>query len=238
MSRPSLTKNLNLTGCFSFDKIPFNTELIKQEDLPKTLIMKKVFFTLLISIGIISTANAQDASKEVKNVVKMELSGVFLGQFQFGYERALNSNLTTQLNAGVVSRTLSWTDETSSISSVASGFVVCPEIKYYVDEALRGFYLGTYGRFKQVNVNFKESYDDIVQSSAERKRTRLSAGLLLGYQEVINDRMTLDLFVAPQYVNATNELVEGNEELDAVNSAILDYKGAGLRFGFTLGVAF
>ncbi len=213
-------------------------EFTLQENLPKTLIMKKVFFTLLISIGIISTTKAQEVNNEVKNAIKMELSGVIIGQFQFGYERALISYLSTQLKAGLISRNFSWEDEDNLISSMASGFVVCPEIKYYVDEAFRGFYLGTFARFKQVNVDFNESFNDIIQSSAERKRTRLSAGLLLGYQEVINDRMTLDLFVAPQYVNATNELVEGNEELDAANSAVLDYKGAGLRFGFTLGVAF
>ena len=61
---------------------------------------------LVVLFGLLSINSfAQDK----KNVIKANLFGALVGQYQLAYERVLNSKSSFQLSAGVVSRTGSQT---------------------------------------------------------------------------------------------------------------------------------
>lgn len=218
---------------------------------------------LLLAILALTTLSSA-AQNERPNIIKTHPMGYFIGQYQFGYERGLTDNFSFVLNAGGVYR--SQTALSSVVNSASlnfdrkvTGFIVIPEARYYFagDGAPDGAYFAAFGRFRQVNAewstniqNESTEIEEFVKVKANRTRTAVGGGLLLGYQIVGSGGLTFDVFIGPQFKDVSTKV---SYEMDQLTGTVdgeqifperigfdwnWDRSGMGLRFGFNFGYAF
>ncbi len=170
-----------------------------------------------------------EAVAQVKsNSVKFNAFGMFAGQYQLAFERAINDKITIQLSGGLVSR--KW--ELGTYEQKDGGFVIIPEARYYFNESMKGLYAGAFARYKSGSTTATDADGEVYY---EASRSAVGGGAVLGYQFLIAERLVLDLFAGPQYKTTSSEVKTGTE-------TALDLKGEsdgiGARFGFNIGVAF
>lgn len=190
--------------------------------------------------------------------------GYFIGQYQFGYERALSDKFSVVLNAGAIYR--SQTAISSVVNSVdldfnrkVSGFILIPEARFYFSkkQAPEGAYLAGFGRFRQVNAEWNteienpdENVEEFVDVSTTRTRTAVGGGFLIGYQVIGEGGMTFDIFIGPQFKDVSSQV---KYDMDSLTGTVdgeevfpekigidwnWDRAGTGIRFGFNFGYAF
>ncbi len=196
--------------------------------------MKKIF-TLLVVLGITTTAFSQYAN----GAAKFNLFGVAVGQFQFGYEHALNENSSVQLSAGIISRTwdggIDFGGLSSSFEQKNSGFIVIPEYRYYfAGEALKGVYAGAFARFRSLGIDYTTTTGSDAVTS-EFSRTAVGGGAILGYQFIISDKVLIDLFLGPQFKSVSTEVDANGDDFD-LNILEGESDGFGIRFGLNFGI--
>lgn len=197
--------------------------------------MKKNIYISVILLVFTLSLKAQD----FKNAIKINTLVTFIGQYQFSYERAIDSSFSIQLSAGVISRSLNWNvtenGTTSNRNSQSLGFIIVPEARYYTNNALNGFYLAGFLRYRQVSNYLESSSNSNTIIKAERRRTSSGGGILLGYQETIGKRILLDIYAGPQYVSIRNNLISGDSDLEN-RTTFRDRNGPGFRLGINLGI--
>jgi hypothetical protein len=213
--------------------------------------MKKIFLSFAIML-VAASGFAQ------KNVVKANLFGAFGGSYTLAYERVLNDKMSVQLSVGY--RTFKVYD--FSVSTITdklsySGPTILGEFRYYVTNASkdvpRGFYVAPFVRYG--SYTYKYVYNDTDPSysssneTAKYTITSIGGGVMLGYQWLIADRVSLDLFAGPQYkTKSISDITEtfSNGTVITTSSAnggtLVSNKGfggpIGARVGFNIGVAF
>lgn len=190
--------------------------------------MKNTFLIALLLCA--TSAFAQGPA----NVVKSNPFGYFAGQYQVGYERALNDNFSVQLQAGILTGTgtVTVTDSVSGEIEIAdftrSGVILIPEARYYPGgNACEGFYIAASGRYRVAKT---AANDDPIYD-----RTAIGGALTLGLQWW-NDGMLVDLFVGPQIKNVTTDWHTDGSEEDL--GLFGDTSGTGVRFGVNVGFGF
>jgi hypothetical protein len=222
--------------------------------------MKKPLLLLTLAL----TGTMAFAQNERPNIIKTHPMGYFIGQYQFGYERALSDNFSIVLNGGGIYRSQTALSSVVNGSSFdfdrqVTGFIAIPEARYYFtgDAAPEGAYLGLFGRFRQVNAEWStnleantEESNEFVKITSTRQRTAIGGGLLIGYQFMGKGGMTFDIFAGPQFKDVSskvtydmNTLVGTVDGEDVFPERIgidwnWDRRGTGLRFGFSVGYAF
>jgi Protein of unknown function (DUF3575) len=213
--------------------------------------MKKIVLALSISL-FAATAFAQ------KNVVKFNLFGAFAQSYTLAYERVLNDKMSVQLSVGY--RTFKVYDInllTTEEKLTYSGPTIVGEFRYYVTNASkdvpRGFYVAPFVRYG--SYTYKYSYTDTDPSysayneTAKYTITSIGGGAMLGYQWLIADRVSLDVFAGPQYKsksisNITETFANGTTTTisSANGGTLVSDKGfggpVGARVGFNVGFAF
>ena len=184
--------------------------------------------TLLIALLLCTTAVSAQ-SDGPKHVVKVNPIGFFAGQYQMGYEHALNDKFTVQLSAGLITGSGStFTTDTATLVTTTvtykrSGYIVIPEVRFYPKgSACEGFYLGVLGRFRSVN----QSVDGVDWFS----RSANGAAAVLGYHWY-GDGIMVDVFLGPQFKDVTTDWFDSSFEED---EPIFD-GGNGIRFGVNIG---
>ena len=158
--------------------------------------------------------------------------GLFVGQFQASYERAVSDWATVQLTGGVLRSSLELnTDDLESLLSINTslnavdwaGFLVMPEGRAYLSpEVGKGIYLGVIARVRCVKRTMTTNFTGI------QRRTALGAGAVIGGQFKISEHVRGDLFLGPQIKSTTTITGEhfayGEEEWLP-----------GIRFGMNIG---
>ena len=202
--------------------------------------MKKLSF-YLVAICFLLVFKTNEAQAQVKNnVVKANLFGFIVGQYQLAYERAINENWSVQLGAGVISREWDLSVGTSSTTQKDNGIIIIPEARYYFSESPKGAYAGVFLRYR--SVTNKVDYPSIDQNfnsvtrTLEATRTAIGGGVLIGYQVLLSDAVALDVQIGPQYKSVNLE-IENNDPNSTVNLEGED-DGIGVRFAFNFGIAF
>ena len=110
----------------------------------------------LLMVTFVLSCSGQDAPN--RGWIKTNPFGLFVGQFQFGFEQPVSDRFSVQLTGGVVRSNLELnTDDLESLLSINTslnavdwiGFVAMPEVRYYLSENMgvgKGFYLGAFAR--------------------------------------------------------------------------------------------
>jgi hypothetical protein len=203
-----------------------------------------LFFGL--SIFCVSAFGQGDDSVSRKNVIKYNLSApaLYNKAFLFQYERVLNPNRTVSIQFGHITlpELLARFDNVQNISDAEkSGYNLTVDYRFYLEKenrhnAPRGVYLAPYASIhhfrnvKDFEIQGSES-NEYDQVSLNSRMNILSAGVALGYQFVVWDRMTLDfLLLGPSISNYNVEMtldgdlseVELDENLQQIINQMAD----------------
>jgi hypothetical protein len=184
--------------------------------------MKKFLFAL--SLFSVLSAFAQDGSTK-SNVFKVNIFSPIVKTGSFFYERKLNEKSTAQLGVGFTAYNRSGIKIT--------GIFFTPEYRFYLSndkEAPQGFYIGPYIRYQNLKIE-----DTSVDPSTPDKATlsTFGGGISIGHQWIFSDIISLDIFIGPNYNTGTVKVTSGGDPDVPAN-----FKGFGVRFGTTLGIAF
>ena len=83
------------------------------------------------------------------------------------------------------------------------GFIVKPEVRVYMSpEPMKGFYLGAFARVRSLQRTMVTNFTGV------QRRTALGAGVVLGGQFRISDKVRGDLFLGPQVKSVTTTIGE------------------------------
>ncbi len=146
--------------------------------------------------------------------IKTNPFGLFVGQFQCGFEQPVSDRFSVQLTAGVVRSSLELnTDDLESLLSINTslnavdwvGFLAMPEVRYYLSENMgagKGFYLGAFARVRSIQRTMTTNFVGV------QHRTAVGAGGVIGGQFTISEHVRGDLFLGPQVKSTTTTIGE------------------------------
>lgn len=156
------------------------------------------------------SASAQEEG--AKWWVKTNPFGLFAGQFQASYERAVSDKMTVQVTGGVVRSNLELnTDDLESLLSINTslnavdwiGFLAMPEARVYLSpEVGKGFYIGAFARVRSIKRTMTTNFVGV------QRRAAVGAGAVIGGQFTISRHVRGDLFLGPQVKSTTTALNE------------------------------
>jgi len=182
-------------------------------------------------------SNVEAGSRTPKQVVKLNLSQLFLTNIALQYEYGFHKNFSAALGVSyLVPRKLPTLvyDEPSSVDGFISpkfgGFSITPEVRFYpgkkeTRQAPHGFYLAPYFRYTRYKVS--GDYNDVVSASVTNKYKGTatysgnSFGLMIGSQWIIGKHFSIDWWIiGGGYGKAKLKLeavaVDGNLNYNAV----------------------
>jgi hypothetical protein len=206
--------------------------------------MKNLVLAILIVIlsGINFNAKAQkgyefpDSVKYKKNIIRWNVTPFLVwsnNNINFSYERVLKPYRSFSVNAGyfvlpslVSGRLLDSLDINNSNSK--SGFNLSADYRFYfkklnLSTAPAGLYWGVYGSyyFYQFENSANILDNNVVQSTVVLggKLNIISAGVELGYQFIIKERLSIDIiFLAPSISAYSTKLtLDGNLDINKEN---------------------
>ncbi|MCL6260668.1 hypothetical protein M3O96_16305 [Aquiflexum sp. TKW24L] len=208
------------------------------------LIKVFVFFGLVLFS--FSSFSQREDSVSRKNVIKYNLSApaLYNSAFLFQYERVLNPNRSVSVQVGRITlpELLKRFENVQKISNAEQfGYNVTFDYRFYLAKenkynAPRGVYIAPYAsihhfkNIKDFEIQSAET-DEFESVTLNSKMNILSAGVALGYQFVVWDRMTLDFLVlGPSISNYNVEMaldgdlppVELDENLQLIIEHIVD----------------
>jgi len=163
---------------------------------------------LLFCTAVAINAIAQDSPK---NVVSLNLFSLSTGTISLKYERAIKpwcsarihagymlphefKALSNQLNSTADEQDQSYSTTTSNIKTELNGWHIKPEFVFYTgSEAVRGYYIGLYGKIDRYSITFPVTVDH-----EKWKETgginRIGGGMIMGYQWLIADKVSIDWY--------------------------------------------
>lgn len=213
--------------------------------------MTVAFLCLLcLSLGKPSLAQGQ-AAPPGKNVVKINPLSLVVSTFSIQAERRLGTRFS-----GLVGGQLGWPKLSifapNLIAPIAYRIAgITPELRYYFSFLKRpvpkGPYLGVFLRYQRIRKEYSvTAYDpDRFQDVTVEVLAGIhavSGGFLLGYQFVVGQHLSLDLFIGPKYGQAYAHYqilcpgCNGNERMAAKPG--LQFDGIDIRAGLGVGYAF
>jgi hypothetical protein len=198
--------------------------------------MKKIFLLLILAtICLQSQAqikrNSSGASKE--NAIKLNISSLLFTHFSFQYERVLGAKTTALLgvryrpNISMAGLTTAMNNGNTNGEEIAisnfkySSLALTPEFRYYTKEAMRGFYIAGYLRYRNTPYEFTFKFRDdnnLLQTySVPGKLNAFTGGAMIGTNIFLSDNMNLDLFIIGGHVgtNSFSLRAESPEPLTA-----------------------
>jgi len=222
--------------------------------------LKNLTTSIIIGFCLLSgiQAKAQDSDAPKDNVIKWNPFSEAFNTFSLSYEKRLSQKLTIQ-------GTLNITDKSSDASTNSSynnsngyfgigqesGYGIVFDLRYYpmyeTKPAPNGFYVGPFVRYQAIS--FKDD-------STTAMGTRFSIGGTIGYQAIIGNVVTFDVFCGPSIEFITGSLSKqasgyANQYNGGVAPLTVDDllsrfnplipttgSNTGFRCGFTMGVAF
>ncbi|HCZ36066.1 MAG TPA: hypothetical protein DHV26_09090 [Cytophagales bacterium] len=181
--------------------------------------MKKnlvVALVVLLIGGVFTSAKAQE------NVVKINIFSPIVKTFNMSYERKVSATGSFQIGAFFTS----YSPESTSFS----GFGVTPEYRFYLSEseAPAGFYVAPFARYQSFKV--EDSFDGATNKGT---LSLFGGGVVIGKQWIFKEKISLDIFIGPQYSSGNVKVTDGADTFDTGA-----FDGFGVRTGVTLGFAF
>jgi hypothetical protein len=192
--------------------------------------MKKIIVLFLL-LPLFALAQEKSAPAGVpKNIVRLNLSSMVLGNYHFTYERALRRNISFSLSYRFMpTGNIPFKDYFDN--NLQSGDVkfnevtvgnsaITPEIRFYLGKGnMKGFYLAPYLRFSTFNATTPISYTSTSGGPAVEKTgdftgkvTATSGGIMLGWQFNLSKKLLLDFQIIGAHYGSCN----GNLDLVTV----------------------
>ena len=156
-----------------------------------------------------------------KNVVKTSLLGPIIKTGSLSYERILGEKSSLQLGFLYTG---------AKIYGVKfNGFAVTTDFRYYLSKtrAPDGLYLGAFVRYIDVDLDEEATNTSGMLQS-------FGGGVVVGRQWIFMERISLDIFVGPEYIPGEIDAVSG----DSGELQISGSFGLLPRFGLNLGLVF
>ncbi len=175
---------------------------------------------IILSVIIILPAKADEPVSQ--NIIKANLFSPIVRTGSFFYERVLNEDMSFQLGFFYTGASIS---ETSF-----RGVGITPEFRYYLSEtrpAPSGVFVAPYARYQNFSITAEGE-------SGKGTFSGIGGGLLVGWQTLLKNTISLEGFIGPAYTSANVKVTDGDEE----DFELGFFDGFGVRFGFTVGLAF
>lgn len=186
--------------------------------------MKRVLLTF--AVGILTFSSVVQA-QEKKMAVKLNFLSPILTtgnlHFQYAFSEKGSVNVPVFYMFGV---------NRADVDLDGFGFV--PGFRFNPSgQGLKGFYVEPFFSFWSFSLEapFIDANFNTVQATASW--TVVGGGLALGYQALIGDLITLDVFFGPKFGSGSVTYDDPTQSFETPNLS-----GVGVRFGATVGVAF
>ncbi|MFN0202516.1 MAG: DUF3575 domain-containing protein [Bacteroidia bacterium] len=185
--------------------------------------MKKAHFLLLLCFVIANTAifAQKSGSSSPRNVIKINPFSFIGRNLSLSYERALGNHFSVQLQGGYFLQNRlpqAWVDKIWKGDASAAvkveepyfwGYTITPEVRWYflpMQRSPKGLYLAAYLRHYQygMRMNGSFTYQDppplpptnhTAEVVIKASYFSFKPGLQLGYQFLLGDRVSLDMFL-------------------------------------------
>jgi hypothetical protein len=153
----------------------------------------------------------------LRNSVKMNLTSLALNNYSFSYERVLSPKISVVGSYGfmpekvlgdralvkrIAERFTDEEDDASELDKITTSTnTFTGEVRLYGGKypGARGFYASLYGRYMRLNVNYPDSYQSVenktYQIPYQGTLQGVGAGLMVGFQWLIRERVTLDWYI-------------------------------------------
>ncbi len=185
--------------------------------------MKKNCKSLVLIVAALFISLSVKADEPVsQNIIKANLFSPLVRTGSFFYERALNEDMSFQMGFFYTGASISDTR--------FRGVGITPEFRYYLSErrtAPSGVYVAPYLRYQNFSLSAEGDPGKATYSG-------LGGGLLIGAQTLLKNTISLEGFIGPSYFSGNLKVTDG--EQDDFDIGFFD--GFGVRFGFTVGLAF
>lgn len=169
-----------------------------------------------------------DTRKPQRNIVKIGLLGLPIQNFNLAYERILSGKTSLNIHGSYYkyANKLPFVSNISSLDKGTpwqlSGFSVSPEFRVYGKKkgAPRGFYFAPYLNYAKHQLSVRDveiEEPEPIEANLEADWTAIGAGVQLGVQWVIKNRVTIDWGFLGLGVNYTTLNVWVQSDLDEVN---------------------
>lgn len=159
-----------------------------------------------------------------KNIIKTNITGDFIGNYNLTYERSLAKKLSLSLGVRYMPKSgmpqfvkdkveQLVDDKNIRINDFQMGnFAVTPELRIYLSAGkMKGFYLAPYARYASFDLQVPVAYDyqdglNHVNASAlfNGTFTSVSAGLLIGSQFQLAKKLVLDVWIIGGHYGTSN----------------------------------
>lgn len=172
--------------------------------------------------------------KRFENIIKLNLTNLLFLSPTIAYEKVINDNMS--IGSSVLYSYFNW----DYIGFKIAGPRVFIDYKYYfMGTAPEGIYGLGYFSIGNLNLSIKNvhaidpvTYEEFIFDAAARFFS-LNSGIGLGYQKIISNNLTLDIYGGIGFGYSTLTILSGSDDLFDTNII-----PSGKRFGFSLGWAF
>ena len=178
------------------------------------------------SADAVDKSSAKDEqSKPPLNFIKVNLTGIFLKNYSFQYERAVSR----KISLAIAFRTMPGTgipfkkqildavgtndpDTKNTIERLKiSNFALTPELRFYLSKKGygRGFYIAPFYRYASFTTNdmvftYQNSLNVSSTINLSGKLTSNTGGILLGIQKALGEHICLDLWIIGAHYGSGN----------------------------------
>lgn len=184
------------------------------------IILKSALIATLGFFMLIPLKAQEESSSE--NIFKINLFSPLVRTGSFFYERVVGEYSSVQLGFFYTGA--------SFMETKFRGIGITPEFRYYLTEsrsAPSGTFVAPFLRYQ----NFTVSSDE---ATGEGSFSGFGGGLIVGYQRLLRDKISLEGFIGPSYTSGNFNVTNGDRE----DFDLGFFDGFGVRFGFTVGIAF
>ncbi|UYW01077.1 DUF3575 domain-containing protein [Flavobacterium agricola] len=190
-----------------------------------------------------SSVTEKNEFKPGKNMLKLNLLSLTVGNISLQYERLLTKRMVVSLSAGITPErgipfysafkdALDNQDTKDQLQGLKySNYAITPEVRFYFGkESYKGFYVGVFGRYTAYDIKFPLFYDNVlsgipgVPGNLLPKETinldgnikAFSGGISLGAQWKLSKRLYLDWLVVGPHIGSSKGTLSGNKKLTAL----------------------
>ena len=194
-------------------------------------------FILMMSTGSVSAQTKSTAEEPLnKNIVKINLLSLPLGNFHVQYERPIAKKISFGLGfrympegyiplKSTIIDLIGDPDIEKQINNLKTGnLAITPEIRFYLGKhVLKGFYVAPFARYSKYTASIPYDFEVPTGPSTTRNETiplsgsvnTLTGGLLFGSQFKLGKMVVLDWWIlGPQYGSAEGN-ISGKRTLNA-----------------------
>lgn len=188
-----------------------------------------LFAASVLALSSLSLSAQEVATSEMtakKNVLKLSATNLFFKNFDVQYERILNQKWSLAYavrfqplgnfpGQSTLERDVNTGNEVSDFDQEhfrTGSISLTPEVRYYFGKGFgHGLYLGAFTRYSRFRsddftLNFKQASGDILKLPLAGHFDTYSAGLVLGTQFSLSNRLTLDIFLGGHFGQASGNV--------------------------------